>query len=212
MDGIAMGATIAVIARSSTGLASVRRLAPIVAAIALAGLAAIEILELMTSYRLGITFALATRCTLFVSLWGALVVGVLTAVPGGFLQYLTYSIVLRTFGKYSYALYLFHMHMNPLFAKLGFDPIAGVTLGGSVLPWQILYVALASAASLLLAYLSWHLYEKHFLRLKAFFDVRKRIVSVPAVLSLTPVFAAIHVAPASGVEPKGCSAEARNNP
>jgi peptidoglycan/LPS O-acetylase OafA/YrhL len=202
MDGIAMGATIAVIARSSIGLNGVRRLAPVVAAVAIGGVVAIEVVERTTSYRLGSTFALAIRCTLFVWLWGALVVGVLTAVQGGLLQYLTYTTVLRSFGKYSYALYLFHMHMNRLLAKLGFDPIDGVTIGGSVLPWQILYVVVATVVSLLIAYLSWHLYEKHFLRLKAFFPVRKRIAPVMEPPSLTPVAAAIHVASPSAAEQK----------
>jgi hypothetical protein len=71
--------------------------------------------------------------------------------------------------------------MNRLFAKLGFNPDTGVLLAGSVLPWQLLYLAVSSAASLLVAYLSWHLYEKHFLRLKAFFPERKRVVPPPPV-------------------------------
>ncbi len=44
--------------------------------------------------------------------------------------------------------------MNRLFAKLGFDPNAGVTVGGSVLPWQVLYLAVSIPASVAVAYLS----------------------------------------------------------
>jgi peptidoglycan/LPS O-acetylase OafA/YrhL len=58
--------------------------------------------------------------------------------------------------------------MNRRFPKLGLDPNAGVMVGGSVLPWQILHFAVSIFASLVVAYVSWHLYEKRFLRPKAF--------------------------------------------
>ena len=185
MDAIAMGATIAVIARSSVGLSSVKHLAPIVAAIALTGLGAVEILS-RTTYRFSPPVALAIQCTLFVWLWGALVVRTLTAVQGSPLQRLTHAAVLRTFGKYSYALYLFHGHVDRLVAKLGFNPNADVTIGGSVLPWQALYLTVSISASLALAYLSWHLYEKHFLRLKKFFPTHQRGVAARPTVTAFP--------------------------
>jgi peptidoglycan/LPS O-acetylase OafA/YrhL len=181
MAAIGMGATIAVLARTSAGLSGVKRFAPFIAVAALAGLAMIEIIPHATSHRLGPRLVLVLQCTFFVWLWGALVLRTLTTLPGTILQRVTYTPILRTFGKYSYALYLFHGHMNRLFAKLGFNPDTGVLLAGSVLPWQLLYLAVSSAASLLVAYLSWHLYEKHFLRLKAFFPERKRVVPPPPV-------------------------------
>src|SRR5436190_15809133 len=55
---------------------------------------------------------------------------------------------LRTFGKYSYALYFVHGHANRLSAKLGFDPNHGIITGGTVLPCQILYIFVAPGASL----------------------------------------------------------------
>jgi len=58
--------------------------------------------------------------------------------------------------------------MNRRFSKPGFNPNAGVMIGGSVLPWQILYFAVSISASLVVAYVRWQLYEKRFLRLKAF--------------------------------------------
>ncbi len=173
MDAIAMGAMIAVLARRASGLSGVKKAAPVVAVIALAGLGTVDLLS-RTHFRVGDKFALAIQCTFFVWLWGALVVLTLTAAQGSFLQRLTYASVLRIFGKYSYALYLFHGHMNRLFEKLGFNPNRGLIIGGSVLPWQMVYLAASFAASLAVAYLSWHLYEKHFLRLKVFFPTRKR--------------------------------------
>jgi peptidoglycan/LPS O-acetylase OafA/YrhL len=182
MDAIAIGAAIAVIARSPAGLVRVKAWAPTVAISALVGLIAADLLS-RTDYRPNDAFTLAIHCTLFVWLWGSLVVSTLTAVPGSVLQRVTYAIGLRVFGKYSYALYLFHMHMNRLFTKLGLDSRDGVVIGGSVLPWQILYIVLASLVSLAVAYLSWHLYEKHFLRLKAFFPMRKRLLREPREFS-----------------------------
>ena len=189
MDGIAMGATIAIIARSSIGLDSVKRFAPIVAALALTGLFVGEIIY-RTPYRLEDRLALAVQCTLFVWLWGALVVGTLVAAQGSFLQLLTHATILRTLGKFSFALYLFHGHMNRLFAKLGFDPESGVVIGGSVLPWQMLYLAVSISFSLICAYLSWHLFEKHFLKLKAFFPVPKRPLAEPSQSSADSLRAA----------------------
>jgi peptidoglycan/LPS O-acetylase OafA/YrhL/4-amino-4-deoxy-L-arabinose transferase-like glycosyltransferase len=195
MDGIAMGATIAVIARSSFGLNYIKRFVPVVAALALMGLVGVEIFSRATYYRAKLVLIL--QCTLFVWLWGALLVGTLTAMPGSLLQRVTYTSVLRTFGKYSYALYLFHGHMNRLFTRFGFDAERGFTVGGFVLPWQMLYLMVSSFASLAVAYASWHLYEKHFLRLKVFFPTRKRMLApkgppletTPAALLSGPVAA-----------------------
>lgn len=58
---------------------------------------------------------IAIQITLFVWLWGALVVGTLVALPGSFFQRLTHLKILRIFGKFSFALYLFHMIMNDVF-------------------------------------------------------------------------------------------------
>jgi hypothetical protein len=73
--------------------------------------------------------------------------------------------------------------MNPIFKKIGFDPDSGIILGRSVLPWQMLYLGTAISLSLLCAYLSWHLYEKHFLKLKAFFPMPKSPLAKPPPLS-----------------------------
>jgi peptidoglycan/LPS O-acetylase OafA/YrhL len=210
MDAIAIGAAIAVIARSPGGLSRLKPWALPIAALALAGLVTVDLLS-GTAYLRSIELKLAIQCTLFVWLWGAFVFSTLTAVSGSLVQRVTYAVGLRILGKYSYALYLFHMHMNRVFTKLGFDPLSGVTIKGSVLPWQILYIVVASAASLVLAYLSWHLYEKHFLKLKAYFSVRKRAVAAQPALPLIPALAPIPVAATTNPQPKRCSADGRND-
>ena len=44
---------------------------------------------------------------------------------------------------------------------------------GSHLPGQIVFYLLSSMLALMFAMLSWHLYEKHFLKLKIFFPVER---------------------------------------
>jgi peptidoglycan/LPS O-acetylase OafA/YrhL len=74
--------------------------------------------------------------------------------------------VLRSFGKYSYAIYLFHQPLNLLI---------GVPLLHSLLPHGMglkaggTYMLSVTAASYALAVVSYHGYEKHFLALKRYF-------------------------------------------
>ncbi len=84
--------------------------------------------------------------------------------------------VLRWFGKYSYALYILHV------------PIAFLILQGN-LRWlsphrqlaQLELVAAYFGTCILAAFLSWHLFEKHFLKLKRYF--RAENADVTAVFS-----------------------------
>lgn len=82
--------------------------------------------------------------------------------------------LLVTFGKYSYALYLFHLPVRGVIRDLVFGPAQFPTILGSQLPGQLLFYLVSSAATLALAFLSWHLYEKYFLMLKKFFPVAAR--------------------------------------
>jgi peptidoglycan/LPS O-acetylase OafA/YrhL len=74
--------------------------------------------------------------------------------------------VLRSFGKYSYAIYLFHQLLNqligvPVLHRLVPDDI-GIAAGA-------IYMLAVTAASYALAVVSYHGYEKHFLALKRYF-------------------------------------------
>jgi len=79
--------------------------------------------------------------------------------------------MLTSLGKYSYGLYVFHVLLwQPLNRWLPAKQLAqqlGSAAGGA-----LLHIALLSAASFVIAYISWHCYEKHFLRLKRFFEYR----------------------------------------
>lgn len=73
--------------------------------------------------------------------------------------------VLCSFGRYSYALYLLHPPVGVAVARVIFDPTRH-PVGNSIIPALIVFFLLATAACWLLAWASWHLYEKHFLRLR----------------------------------------------
>jgi peptidoglycan/LPS O-acetylase OafA/YrhL len=75
---------------------------------------------------------------------------------------------LRFLGKYSYAMYCVHpilqqvlKHIPPRLTVHTFPQV-----GGSVLPGVFLYGAISFAMTTAIAIASWHLLEKHFLRLK----------------------------------------------
>ena len=79
--------------------------------------------------------------------------------------------VLRFFGRYSYAIYI--VHTAVLAALDHYRPFASLPpMWGQLLPaqtaWAVAYVGLSTG----IAILSWHLVEKHFLRLKRFFPYR----------------------------------------
>jgi len=83
------------------------------------------------------------------------------------------SRLLRFFGRYSYAIYIVH---TAVLAGLDhYRPFASLpTVAGFALPtqtaWALAYVGLSTGTAIL----SWHLAEKHFLRLKRFFPYRPK--------------------------------------
>ncbi len=97
--------------------------------------------------------------------WSAILLHCVTNSSGMFVR-LTQGCFLRTFGKFSYAIYVWH---RMVFYYLGFfmgDLLKRWNLLDSVKLF-LLFVSFFSA-SLLAGFLSWHFFEKHFLRLRSF--------------------------------------------
>ena len=78
---------------------------------------------------------------------------------------------LRFFGKYSYGLYVFHFLLMPFFYYI-FPTQFFVDALGSLAAAYCVFAVFGTAVSVIVAWLSWHLYEKHFLRLKHRYDYR----------------------------------------
>jgi peptidoglycan/LPS O-acetylase OafA/YrhL len=101
----------------------------------------------------------------------AVVIGI-TSEHSGFARLLR-SGFLRFFGRYSYAIYI--VHTAVLAGMNHYRPFASLpSIGGFALPaqtvWLLVYIGLSTGVAML----SWHLVEKHFLRLKRFFPYRPR--------------------------------------
>jgi peptidoglycan/LPS O-acetylase OafA/YrhL len=118
--------------------------------------------------------------------FAAVLVLALAAEPGSFWFRFWTSRPLRSFGKYSYAIYLTHMPVRAVIRDLVYGPNFNGSrfgdalfqfprIGGSELPGQILFFIPAFAACWVVGWLSWNLYEKHFLKLKRFFPYERKV-------------------------------------
>ena len=73
---------------------------------------------------------------------------------------------LRFFGKYSYALYVFHHPVSIYLPMYGFSVESIPAIKGSHLPGYFGFCLVATMLSIGLAVASWHLWELRFLKLK----------------------------------------------
>ncbi|OAI47316.1 hypothetical protein AYO44_09760 [Planctomycetaceae bacterium SCGC AG-212-F19] len=74
-----------------------------------------------------------------------------------------------SFGKLSYAVYIFHPIAAALVKEHVLNPLRHASAGGSILLPLVGYLVAATVVSWLMAWLSWHLLEKHFLAMKKYF-------------------------------------------
>ena len=166
MDGLVVGASLALLLRSDVDHHHARKWFFWIAILSALVIAA------LTSWRPENwrDMPLQTLRFLFVAtLGGAILWLSVTGPKGGWLQRAFSNSWMRVLGKYSYALYLWHGPAKSL-ARSIYDPNSSELLAGSRLPAQFLFVAIATTLSLAIAWLSWHLLERHFLRLKGTFS------------------------------------------
>jgi peptidoglycan/LPS O-acetylase OafA/YrhL len=83
------------------------------------------------------------------------------------------TLLMRELGKYSYALYVIHFPLAIVMQRMGLTVLGFPRVAGSSIPGAVAFTLIAMTISLSIALLSWHLYEKHFLRLKRFFPRRE---------------------------------------
>ena len=165
MDPLLMGAAIAILVREGRA-AQLRRPAIIAGAI---GFAVIEIsFGLTGTAEASSPYVFAWLISGLALFWGAVLVWTLR---GGWWTRLVAWQPLRFLGKYSYALYLVQVPVAHLLWGFGYGP--GV-IG------RLPHAALGISCSIALAYVSWHLWEKHWLALKSRFPrATAELVPVP---------------------------------
>ncbi|HEX9003699.1 MAG TPA: acyltransferase [Blastocatellia bacterium] len=110
--------------------------------------------------------------------FAALLLLAVYAKPGSLTSTFWNSSFLRFFGKYSYGIYVFHVVFSRYTRGWADYALAQVARLQTHLPAalaavmsapmfrSLLYFSITTAASVAIAWLSWHLYEKHFLKLK----------------------------------------------
>jgi len=184
MDSLAVGALLAVAARGPGGLKRITRLARPTAIIVGA------VLVTMFVWRGGLApwdpIMKTIGHTLLACFFGAVLVLALISSPKTFTGRIFASSQLSFFGRYSYALYVFHAPI--LFFNLGrFLPLDLIpTVFGSLLLKKLVFVTSATVVSVAIASASWHLYEKQFLKLKRFFPYQSPEIRLGPARPTTP--------------------------
>lgn len=175
MDALAAGAALALLARGPSGLSCLASRAKMVAS--LTGL----VLGVIFFWRRGLSsqdFVVATiGHSLLACFFGSILVIALVSPPESSLGRLFTSPTLLFLGRYSYALYVFHYPI--LFFRPSFLSFTQVPrLFGSQLPAYVLWITLACLVLIALAWVSWQLWEKQFLKLKGLFPYESRESSI----------------------------------
>jgi peptidoglycan/LPS O-acetylase OafA/YrhL len=164
IDALAAGAWIALYLRGGMPIATLAKGARITLAVVSLLLVPISILHLRL---LSLTDELWTiECA-------ALLIVMLAAAQGTVFDVLGKCRPLRWFGHYSYGIYVFGNLLIIALAPVLNAPQLAQMLG-SAYAGQLAYALILGAATVGVAVLSWHLYEKHFLRLRSCFGMSSR--------------------------------------
>lgn len=164
VDDLAIGALIAAVAREKDGLEKLRSYAPWLTIIALWVLLGVTA-DQRHFFQLEATVQ-RYAYTAFGVLYGCLLIFALSAPASNWYRRAMEFAPLRSYGKYSYAIYIFHWALSVLLFE-HIAPLGKLTeMSGSENAALVGRVVIVAAASWVIAFLSWHAYEKHFLKLK----------------------------------------------
>jgi peptidoglycan/LPS O-acetylase OafA/YrhL len=172
VDTLALGALLAVMVRTPGGFDSLARYAPVLAGLAGAVVVALFVIkgELSPIDDVTQTIGFTALGLTFVGL----VAMTIAAAPGAIHRRLFETSILQFFGRYAYGLYVVHVLVllvitDQIGQHAWMRDIYLRTAFGSQIPASMLLVLTAGAVSVGVAWLSWHLFEKQILKLKAFF-------------------------------------------
>jgi peptidoglycan/LPS O-acetylase OafA/YrhL len=99
------------------------------------------------------------------AMFAALIV-IAVSTPSAVTGRLLSSPILMFLGRYSYATYLYHQPVLLSLAGVGITAAIVPPIGGERWPGALAFVIVGAGVSVALAYASWHLVEKHALKLK----------------------------------------------
>jgi peptidoglycan/LPS O-acetylase OafA/YrhL len=176
LDSLALGGLIALLARVPQGSTPLVRPARYVAAISALALGIVVSL-LRGMDHMSLKFQAFGMLPLVI-LFGAAIILVAHAPRSSLQGILFNSGFMRFFGKYSYGIYVWHGLLMGFFNFFWFPTSHYVAARGSYTQAVFLHGALSSLVSVVIAVISYQLFEKHFLKLKRFFDHRS--LAVPA--------------------------------
>jgi peptidoglycan/LPS O-acetylase OafA/YrhL len=171
LDGLALGAFLAVAARQPGGLA---RMAASLPAVAAAGGALLAVSYIFPGPVLsqGMPLVAPVRSALIQVLLACLLVWALVAPEESAVKRFFCSRAMVFLGAYSYGLYVYHHFFSFYLSHNNTDVELGRWLGSHGLAVAVQATG-GMAASLALAYVSYELYEKRFLKMKRFFAPAK---------------------------------------
>ncbi len=160
MEGLVLGAWLALVARSPGGLAWLERMAT--PSLLIFGSLAL-VFDLTGRRLFGLPYACwAVAC-------GAFIVRLIVASKASWLSIIGNSRMLQFCGKYSYAMYVFQLPLIYLLAPIVTAPRLAMATGSPLLG-QLVYCFMLLAVTTSAAWLSWQLFEKHCLALKHRFE------------------------------------------
>ncbi len=186
LDTLALGAFLALAARSPGGILGYARLAPWLAIGLGFALAPMLFLKANKETFLGAVVE-SGKLSVICFFSGSLLVLAVNSTPRSPIGWFFTTPFMRFFGKYSYGIYIFHELLAPLFnGKLGVVALRPL-VGGSWHVAMFLHVLLAGLISVGVSLLSWHVLEKHMLKLKRYFEHAPEPRPKPAPRDLPPV-------------------------
>jgi peptidoglycan/LPS O-acetylase OafA/YrhL len=167
MDTLALGALLAIAARETDMLRRMSAYAlPVIAGcLALLAVYFVDHKGLLVLNRDMQLYGLTALALLFAALLSLVV----TAREGSVLTRVFSHPALMFFGQYAYGLYVVHLLVGFTLADVIARRTDVPTVYGSFIPGSIGFMLLAGAASVAVAWVSWHAFEKQFLKLKRFF-------------------------------------------
>jgi peptidoglycan/LPS O-acetylase OafA/YrhL len=181
MDGLALGAFLAVTARQPGGLERLVRALPLVATVVGGVLAVTFIWSHLVAHN-GLELILPVRAALILILLACLLIWALVAPERSATSRFFCSRFMVWLGTYSYGLYVYH-HFISYYLTSNRPDLKLAGWFGSHSAAVALQATLGVAASLAVAYLSYELFERRFLRLKRWFEATERPARGPELAS-----------------------------